>query len=101
MPINTGSNTSSVSSMPSCSKQNNDEDSIGELEPEFDDDFVIQMLRSRPPFPDFDLHTFLTTSPSGNSILAYYKAHKSLSPKHRNIVTDIIITRIFTHLVNY
>lgn len=82
--------------MPSCAQNN----SAGELESDLEDDFVLQMLTNRPAFPEFDLRTLLSTSPTGNSILAYYEAHNSLTSKHRNILTDILIRRIFTRLIN-
>lgn len=66
---------------------------------DIDDSMVLEMLSCRPQFPDFDLSTLLSTSPIGNSILAYYAANKTLTSKHRNTLTDIITRRIFTRLV--
>jgi hypothetical protein len=65
-----------------------------------DENAVLEMLACRPPFPEFDLRTLLSTSPQGNSILSYYQKNKQLTGKHRNTLTDIISRRIFTRIVN-
>lgn len=88
--------------MPSCSQQSTSEQqSVSELDSELvDDNILLDMLACRPPFPEFDLNTLLSTSPSGNSILKFYDTNKYLTSKHRNNLTDIISRRIFTRVVN-
>lgn len=66
------------------------------------DNISVESLFSnvRPPFPDFDLKTLLSTSPCGNNIITYYNSHHTLTAKHRNQLVDIIVRHIFTRIVN-
>lgn len=74
--------------------------SIGEWESDLEENILLDFIGVKPKFPDFDLQTLLTTSPSGNNIITYYETHNQLTDKHRNTLTDIICRRIFTRLVN-
>lgn len=71
-----------------------------EIESNLEENMVLEIIGCQPPFPDFDLKTLLSTSPSGNNIITYYEKHKQLTAKHRNTLTDIMCRRIFTRVVN-
>lgn len=87
--------------MPSCSHNTELEIScISDFEPDIEENEILEMIGCRPIFPEFDLRTLLTTSPSGSSILKYYETNKQLTARHRNTLTDIICRRIFTRVVN-
>lgn len=84
--------------MPGCSQNTETEFSV--VESEVDDNTVLELIGCRPPFPEFDLKTLLSTSPLGNNILKYYETNKELTAKHRNTITEVVCRRIFTRVVN-
>lgn len=59
--------------MPGCSQKTETE--ISEIESDLEDNILLEIIGCRPQFPEFDLKTLLSTSPSGNNILKYYETN--------------------------
>ncbi|KAB0805329.1 hypothetical protein PPYR_02299, partial [Photinus pyralis] len=66
---------------------------------EFIDFNVANIITPQLSFPDFDLRTLLQTTPMGSSILKYYQQHNILDHTRRTRLVDIIIKHMYSYII--